>query len=733
MGGIAAQYAKRMKNYKRNSIQHVFFLGTPFQNRPYPFDPKMYEIYKAIRSYSDSRENITTYVSISGGYKDIMVPSASSIYPRIIQDLSTSTSESLSEALDSATYEEKKQASDWSNGLGMSILTTSIPGVNTTTDHYGLLWCHQLLRLVARSINGVLVRDLATSKVRLISLGIVRLNISKNTLLGENASFEDITNSVKRMEFGYTDDIERGAYHLVLPDWIWRIFRLYFAELWTLTSALIVCIFSWQIQTWQLSQHQTLSTSYYQSLQLRAGSFPPLTFYLDPFQLLPFLLPGFIITSSTSGIPSVSQCRRRVNIRMVFILLALVVLSLVVWSAFSPSGFIPSTNLDFEQLSMRFLIICVSYVHVVGTLYASAIATKWICRYALAPIYSCWIKELRKLRLQPVTWILGIYSGVCMWVVFTSGGFNLNQLLAAIILVTFMAVVISVVSLASGVQTARPVTEDHLNYRQSLSLILVLSCLSWAGTIVYAWYVLLKPAIIWNGSFAWKSVHILTMLWIILYLIFVAHDHMLPRPPSASFPMSSDQDLDMRSKNSHRYSMRNDSMTGKPGTGISVEECPHCVYEDGGDGAIYVECEVSETGNLHANRKTSREYWLGPTFKVVACDCFFRYKNEPNRYCGFCRRVCHVCGGGSGNRDEALRLERYLSEHRLQSAVQWMIPYCFQFGAVMQIFYIPQAMSAHWLYHLAMYVSILLLAYHKLSVQDPKREPWSWSESKKKK
>lgn len=732
MGAIAAQYAKNMKNYKRNSIQHVFFLGAPFQNRPNPFDPSMYEIYKDIRSYFDSNENITTYVSISGGYKDIMVPSASSIFPRVEQDLLTgSVFEASSEALESHMSEEKREASGWSNGFGMSLLTTAIPNVNTTTDHYGLLWCFQLLQIIVKSINGVLIKDLNTSTVRLINDGKERLIISKSILLGNNATFESISHIAKRMEYGYTDANDHGAYSLVLPNWIWRLFRLYFAELWTLTSSLIFCIFALQLQTWQRDDHRDLPTSVCQNPQLRAGSFPPLACCLHPFQLFSFPLPTVRLSFLLSDAGFWRQCRRQANICRVVIPALVFTLCLVAWSAsVSVSSFFNAIP-DFffhEQLLTRFLIISASCVHVVGMLYVSAITIDITCRNVLAPIYSFWIVHLLKLRLPRALSILGIYSGVSLCVIFTSGEFNVNQVLAATVLITVLFVIISLGSLASGVQLTTPVTEDHFNYRQSLSLILALSCLSWAGNLVYAWYILMKPAIVWNNTFAWNSLQMLAMLWIILYLILFAHDNMLPRSPSAVFQENGDRDMAMTSNDPNRRFMRHSSKISKHDKAISVEECPHCVFEDGGDGAIYVECEVSK----YANSKTTSDIWLGPTFKVVACDCFHRYRNEPSLHCDFCRRVCRLCGGGSGNRDEALRFERYLSENRMQSTIQWMIPYCLRFGAFMQIIFIPQAMSAHWLYYSSLYVSILILACHKLPLLGVKSEAWLWSATKPK-
>ena len=66
----------------------------------------------------DLKQNGTTFISIGGGSKDILVPSSQTIDEHA--DLNT--------------------------------LTTNIPGVWRSTDHLCILWCKQLILSIVRSL-----------------------------------------------------------------------------------------------------------------------------------------------------------------------------------------------------------------------------------------------------------------------------------------------------------------------------------------------------------------------------------------------------------------------------------------------------------------------------------------------------------------------------------------------------------------------------------------------------
>ncbi|KAF0689576.1 Aste57867_18995 [Aphanomyces stellatus] len=93
---------------------------------------------------------------------------------------------------------------------------------------------------------------------------------------------------------------------------------------------------------------------------------------------------------------------------------------------------------------------------------------------------------------------------------------------------------------------------------------------------------------------------------------------------------------------------------------VSAEECPHCFIQDGGPGAIFVQATTSDT------RRISKTVTLGPTFRVVKCDCGLR--GLPlKEHCDFCRRLCRLCGGGELSRQYAHQQREYL--HAVQDQV----------------------------------------------------------------
>jgi hypothetical protein len=84
---------------------------------------------------------------------------------------------------------------------------------------------------------------------------------------------------------------------------------------------------------------------------------------------------------------------------------------------------------------------------------------------------------------------------------------------------------------------------------------------------------------------------------------------------------------------------------GKP----DHSECPACVHESGGhEGAVY-EAILPALGLA---RRLGRGAWLGPTFRVVECDCWSRLREGgdpalqgPADVCDFCACTCSRCGG----------------------------------------------------------------------------------------
>lgn len=136
MGGVVARTLFTMPNYQPGSINTILTFATPHVLPPAPFDWQISKIYTDINEFwrngysqSATSENSlaeVTLISIAGGNLDTVVCS------------------------DSANINSIVPASH-----GFTVFTTSIPNVWTSMDHQAILWCEQLVKVVATSLLSV--------------------------------------------------------------------------------------------------------------------------------------------------------------------------------------------------------------------------------------------------------------------------------------------------------------------------------------------------------------------------------------------------------------------------------------------------------------------------------------------------------------------------------------------------------------------------------------------------
>ncbi|KAI9923052.1 hypothetical protein PsorP6_002334 [Peronosclerospora sorghi] len=145
MGGIVARTAEVLPNYKKQSIQ----LGVPYEMPAISFDTEINAVY--IRMHlKGGKEDDVVYVSIAGGHKDTLVE--------------TSWTNLNSVARSSRSF---------------VALASAIPTLKISVDHFALLWCHQLLKVVAKSLHRVIDVETRT----LVKSPSVRLAIVQQVLL----------------------------------------------------------------------------------------------------------------------------------------------------------------------------------------------------------------------------------------------------------------------------------------------------------------------------------------------------------------------------------------------------------------------------------------------------------------------------------------------------------------------------------------------------------------------
>lgn len=133
MGGIVARTMLIMPNYQSNSINTIITMSAPHSRPPAPFDKQIVETYDDInnywrKSFSAKWANNNplwhvTLVSIAGGGLDTIVPSDYASISSLVPD----------------TH-------------GFTVFTSSIPNVWVGVDHLAILWCDQLMKVVARSM-----------------------------------------------------------------------------------------------------------------------------------------------------------------------------------------------------------------------------------------------------------------------------------------------------------------------------------------------------------------------------------------------------------------------------------------------------------------------------------------------------------------------------------------------------------------------------------------------------
>jgi len=134
MGGVVARVMLTIEKYQPGSINTIITLSTPHISPPVPFDWMISKIYKDIHQFwidgystavNDRRRSLrdVSLISISGGNLDSIICSDSANIGGIVP----------------ATH-------------GFTVFTTAIPNVWTGSDHPAILWCNQIVLVLAKSL-----------------------------------------------------------------------------------------------------------------------------------------------------------------------------------------------------------------------------------------------------------------------------------------------------------------------------------------------------------------------------------------------------------------------------------------------------------------------------------------------------------------------------------------------------------------------------------------------------
>jgi len=124
MGGLVARTMFMLPSYIPNSITNMITLATPHMAAPLLLDATIYKTYKRLTQFwTDNTFDNLTLISIAGGSLDNIVHS---------------------DGVNTASFIPATH--------GFTTYTTSIPGVWTGADHMAILWCNQLIRILASTL-----------------------------------------------------------------------------------------------------------------------------------------------------------------------------------------------------------------------------------------------------------------------------------------------------------------------------------------------------------------------------------------------------------------------------------------------------------------------------------------------------------------------------------------------------------------------------------------------------
>ncbi|CAJ0837552.1 11526_t:CDS:10 [Entrophospora sp. SA101] len=174
MGGVVARTLFQTPNFQPGSINTILTMSTPHTLPPASFDWKI-----NTESSSNSLMDVTL-ISIAGGNLDTIVCSDSTNINSLVPD---------------------------SNGF--TVFTTSIPKVWTSMDHQCILWCEQLVKVVANTLLNIV--DIRRSTQTIPTSQRMKV-FRKNLLTGLEDSI-DIDKSPR--EFFDILDLGKGSYQFL--------------------------------------------------------------------------------------------------------------------------------------------------------------------------------------------------------------------------------------------------------------------------------------------------------------------------------------------------------------------------------------------------------------------------------------------------------------------------------------------------------------------------------------
>lgn len=563
-------------------------------------------------------------------------------------------------------------------------LASAIPTVKTSIDHFCLLWCYQLLKAVAESLYKAI--DLETRE--LVSDPSVRLEVAKRALFGE-PDLETKIGAIDLMHRVYVQDgyhpDEYGKYALVLPKFLTTLLRTRLSTVFVIMYAVTLQILYAQVAQWQ-SRFNLQSTSSPQAPSQE--TFPSFMSMLNPAAHAPASLKNVI-----SAVKPGTSKSTTISVAVLTVLTAATVFCfgygklMLNWQ-----------NMDIWAATTKATETLFLYAYVLGLLYALATIFSVLQRFVVGPVMSK-LKNIAD-RLKFRRWMIIVIIHVVVQLVgqVNSPSMKSSKLLGLLVLASFVVFVLFLLALGGN----NHVTSDQQHMQHSLFAVMWLSTLSWVGKVAYFIGVVRVPPLELSNDLLMEGGSHVIILSMFTYLISLSLDSMVPLPPTAFFEASSGQDA----ASVYGKTLNSSASIVK----ITAENCPKCIFEDGGPGCVLEEYADQTTCRVVAG--TSREMvYVGPTFRVVTCDCVYRFQSSRN-FCDFCVRSCRLCGGGNGNYQEAAKYQDFLEQSKVELAMHALVPMTFQICAAIQATY--GLHRVHMSFYLTPLCVFALIIYHTM-------------------
>lgn len=165
MGGIVARAAFLSPHYQSHSISTLVTFATPHVVPPVTVDAGVDRVYHAVNSYWRSAyalSSLSSSASAAAASYDAITPLTPALrsfrappHDELRDLVLVSIAGGLSDVTIASESVSLSSLVPSSGSNGFTVFTTAVPGVHTPVDHLAILWCQQLMHVVAQGLLAI--------------------------------------------------------------------------------------------------------------------------------------------------------------------------------------------------------------------------------------------------------------------------------------------------------------------------------------------------------------------------------------------------------------------------------------------------------------------------------------------------------------------------------------------------------------------------------------------------